>query len=125
VAYTRPDAELNAEADWKAGRHVEMSIHDGAPGAAGTDNEASGGGYARVTVAWEAAGDDGPLGAGVQPGSVGRAWAAPMFSLPAGDWTHYAYWDGLTLRETGDLPTTYTLASAGSYQPNCVTGPNV
>lgn len=125
MSYTRPDAELNAEADWKAGRHVEMGIHDGDPGAAGTDNEATGGGYARITVAWEAAGDEGPLGATYQPATVGVAYAAPMFDLPAGDWTHYTYWDGVTLRESGTLPTTFSLGSAGTYQPNCAVGPNV
>lgn len=121
MAYTRPDAELNAEADWKAGRHVEMSIHDGDPGVDGTANEAAG--YTRPTLSWSAAGVEGPLGAS-QPATVGVAYAAPSISLPAGDWTHYAYWDGATLRETGSLSTTYSMASAGTFQPALAVGPN-
>lgn len=34
---------------------VSLSLHDGAPGAAGTDNEITGGGYARETVTFDAA----------------------------------------------------------------------
>jgi hypothetical protein len=125
VPYTRPDAELNAEADWKAGRHVTMSIHTGDPGVAGTANEASGGGYTRETVTWGAGGAAGALGSTYQPATVGVAWGAPTFDLPAGTFTHYAYWNGSTLRETGTLPTSYVLGSAGTYQPNCAVGPNV
>ena len=119
------DAELNAKADDTAGRIDGMGIHDGDPGAAGTANEATGGtpAYARVDPAFAAAGVEGALGATDQPATVGVAWGAPSFDLPAGDWTHYSFWSGATFVGSGSLPTTYSVVSDSTYAPNVGVGP--
>ena len=92
------DAELNTQADAVAGRVAEVGLHDGDPGASGTDNEATGGSpaYARVAPTVEPAGDEGPLGAS-QPATVGIAWGEVTFDVPAGDWSWLSFW------ATGDV----------------------
>lgn len=62
-----------------------MSLHTGDPGSAGTDNELSGGPYARMPVEWAAASD----------GSRDIA-AAVTFDIPTGDVTvtTIGLWDG-------------------------------
>ena len=87
------DVELNTQADAVATRCVEVGLHDGDPGATGLDNEASGGSpaYARVPHNAEPAGDEGSLGAS-QPATVGLAWAAPVWDVPAGVWTWVSFW---------------------------------
>lgn len=108
-------AELNADADYKAGRVVKAGLHTGDPGAAGTSNEATGGGYAKITLAWEPAGDEGPLGASAQPATDGVAWSAPTFSHAAGTYTWLSYWTtGDVFIGKRDLPTSIVAAATGT-----------
>ena len=87
------DAELNATADWKAARVLEVGLHDGDPGVAGTSNEASGGSpaYARQDPAWDDAGVEGVLGVS-QPATDGVAWGYVEFDVPAGEYTFLSLW---------------------------------
>ena len=104
--------ELNATADWKAGRVVAVGLHTGAPGVAGTANEATGGSpaYARLDPAWDVAGVEGVLGAS-QPATVGVAWGYVEFDVPAGVFTHLSLWGtGSVFRGSVEIPTQTTVA---------------
>jgi len=92
------DAELNAEADRSAGQINALSLHTASPGTTGA-NEASGGSplYARKAPVFNAAGAVGPLGAILQPATVGVAWSNEVvFDVPAGSYTHWGGWSALT-----------------------------
>lgn len=127
MAFDWTDAELNAKADDTAGRIVTMHLHTGAPGVSGTANQATGGSpaYAPVTLAFEPAGDEGPLGASDQPATVGVAWAAPSFNLPPGDYTHYSYRGAASVFLGSDvLPSApYSVVTQEVYSPNVAVGP--
>ena len=90
---TWTDDELDATADFKAARVLEVGLHTGDPGAAGALLEASGGSpaYARVDPAWFEAGAEGVLGAS-QPATPGIAWGYVEFDVPAGAFTHLSFW---------------------------------
>jgi hypothetical protein len=112
VPTTWTDDELDATADFKAGRVLEVGLHDGDPGAAGTDNEASGGSpaYARLDPAWDAAGDEGALGV-TQPATAGIAWGYVEFDVPAGAWTYLSFWGtGDVFLGSVGIPTQTTVA---------------
>lgn len=119
------DVELNAQADSTAGRIATVHLHDGDPGDTGLDNEVSGGSYAPATPTFEAAGAEGPLGATDQPETVGRAWCAPSFSVPADTTlTHYSYRDVTDeVLGTFALPADEYFPDAGTYAPSVGVGP--
>lgn len=114
------DSELNAQADWEAGRIASTQFHSGDPGVLGTANEISG---ASGAPTFNAAGAVGPLGASDQPATVGVAWADLSVSIPADT---YVRW--YTHRDSGgavlgafSVPEEY-FASAGTYSPNLGVG---
>lgn len=123
MAVSWTDATLNAQANEDAGRCAFVSLHTGDPGSTGA-NEASGGSpaYARQPLSFNAAGTEGPLGAS-QPATVGVAWGEATFDLPAGDYTHYGYWNGSTFVGGGLLPSDVVLAAQGSQQVSFAVGP--
>lgn len=109
---TWTDDELDATADFKAGRVVLVGLHTGDPGAAGTLLEATGGSpaYARVDPAWDASGVEGVLGAS-QPATVGIAWGYVEFDVPAGAYTHLSLWGAADLfLGSVDIATQTTVA---------------
>jgi hypothetical protein len=71
----------NFVADQWASRGDIYSLHTGNPGASGTANEATGGGYARQTTTWS------PATGGVAVGSQ------MTFSVPDGTFTHMCRWN--------------------------------
>ena len=106
------DAELNVRADANAARVVLVGLHTGAPGVAGTANEATGGSpaYARLDPAWDAAGVEGVLGAS-QPATVGIAWGYVEFDVPAGAYTHLSLWGaGSVFRGSVEISEQTTVA---------------
>lgn len=86
----RVEATANSTADHWASLGDTYSLHTGDPGASGTANEASGGGYSRQTTTWSAA------TGGVATGSQ------MTFNVLAGDYTHMCRWSGSTLRDILD-----------------------
>lgn len=111
------NAELNAIADFEAGRIGAIGLHTTDPGANGTTGEASGSGYARQPITWAAAGAVGPLGAGSQPATPGDAWSSEAtFSVPSGQFTYASYWSavGGTYRGSKALPAAQGNPSAPS-----------
>lgn len=90
-------AELNTRTDAVATRIVAVGLHTGDPGAAGTLLEATGGtpAYARLSPAWEPAGDVGVIPA--QVATDGIAWGYVEFDVPAGSYSYLSYW------ATGDV----------------------
>lgn len=83
-----------------------MSLHSQNPTDTGAVGEIAGGGYARQTVSYGAA------VAGVRNLSV-----QPLFSVPAGAVvSHYAIWDGATLKDYGSFAASETFANAGTYR---------
>jgi hypothetical protein len=105
------DDVLNAQA---AGTFVPpdtVKVHTDDPGAAGTDNLIA---SSDEALAWEVAGDEGPLGASQQPATPGRSYAAPSITLSDdGEWL--SFWDGATFMGRVQCPQT---ATTGTYQPN-------
>ncbi|WP_251550317.1 hypothetical protein [Rhodococcus sp. 11-3] len=100
MTLTAPAATANAIADFIAARGNTFSLHTANPGAAGTANEASGGGYARQTGTYPAA-------------SGGETTTDEMvFDVSAGTYTHACRWNGSTLIEVIDNPD-ITISPAG------------
>lgn len=92
------DAERNAEADRSAAQMAYLSLHTASPGITGA-SEATGGSpaYARKAPTFNAGGAVGPLGAGLQPATVGVAWSSEVtFDVAAGSYTHWGSWSALT-----------------------------
>lgn len=92
------DAERNAEADRSAAQIAFLSLHTATPGVTGAA-EATGGSpaYARKAPTFNAAGTVGPLGATLQPATVGVAWSSEVtFDVPAGTYTHWGSWSAVT-----------------------------
>jgi len=90
-------AELNADADFQAGRIGALSLHTASPGTTGA-NETAGGApaYARQPITWAAAGAVGPLGATAQPATPGRAWSSEAsFDVKAGAYTYAGCWSAV------------------------------
>ena len=112
------DAELNAQADSLASRLVTAYVHSGDPGD-GTANVVD-----SAPLTWSAAGDAGSLGS-EQPATVGCAYAAPEFDLPADvTLTHRSYRDGGgVVRGVFELVPSEHFAAAGTYIPNVAVGP--
>ena len=109
---TWTDDELDATADFKAARVLEVGLHTGDPGVLGTANEAVGGSpaYARMDPAWDAAGVEGVLG-GSQPATPGIAWGYVEFDVPAGAFTYLSFWGtGDVFLGSVDIPTQTTVA---------------
>lgn len=79
------------------------SLHTGNPGAAGTANEASGGGYSRQSTVW------GTAAGGVVTGSQ------LVFPVLNGNYTHACRWSGTTLRDIIDI-TDVALSPAGEIK---------
>lgn len=110
------DSELNALADYEAGRIGALGLHTGDPGAAGTANQPTGGAL-QEAITFSAAGAAGPLGAGSQPATPGTAWSdQATFAAPAGQFTHVSFWSapGGTYRGSKALPETQGNPSASS-----------
>lgn len=85
----------------------EISLHSGPPGAAGTDNELTGGGYARLAPTY--------------PSSTAqeRDLSTPLlFDVPAGTVSHYVVWEGATPKDITALDAAEVFAAAGQYQLN-------
>lgn len=83
-----------------------MSLHSQNPTAAGTVGELTGGGYTRQAVSYGAA------VAGSRSLSV-----QPLFNVPAGAVvSHYAIWDGATLKDYGSFAASETFTNAGTYR---------
>lgn len=81
------------------------SIHTGAPTAAGTANEVSGGTYARKAISMDAA-------------TVGAVNSSnqPVFNIPAATTiTHYCLWAGGVCVDVGALSASETFTAAGDY----------
>ena len=92
------DAVRNAQADALAAMISHLSIHTTTPGTTGAA-EAAGGSpaYARKPVTFNAAGAIGPMGAAIQPATVGVAWSSQVvFDLAAGTYGWWGAWSALT-----------------------------
>lgn len=100
------EAERNAGADFHAGRISHLSLHTGDPGSAGA-NEVTGGGYARIAVAWDAA-----------VGGVADSTAEVIFDVPANiTITHTGAWSassGGTFRSGYTLETPIVVPVGGT-----------
>lgn len=92
-----------------------FSMHTGVPGAAGTANEVTGGGYARKTGTWNAGGADGSA-------TTGQI----EFDVPGGITLRYlSCWSGSTFRYYAALPADVPIGVAGKYYLTVVgTTPN-
>lgn len=98
MATLMADAERNNLADAQAARITHLSLHTATPGITGAA-EATGGtpAYARKAVTFNASGAVGPLGATLQPATVGVAWSSEVtFDVPAGSYTHWGAWNALS-----------------------------
>lgn len=120
---TYPDYELNAMADFEAGRCSFASMHTADPTTVG-DHEATGGtpAYARQALTFSLAGVQGPLGAAIQPATAGIAWCDQViFDLPTGSYGWVGLWgfppggDGGSsqLTSTKVVPTTVVMTTQG------------
>lgn len=101
------DVDRNADTDACVSRITHFSIHSLTPGLTGAD-EAMGGSpaYARMVPVFNASGAVGPLGAVLQPATLGIAWSDTMtFDVPAGDYTYWGAWDGAIYRRGNVLST--------------------
>lgn len=88
------DVDRNADANACVSRITHFSLHTTTPGITGAA-EAVGGtpAYARKVPSFNAAGAVGPLGATLQPATVGIAWSNTMtFDVPAGGYTYWGAW---------------------------------
>lgn len=95
---------LNQAADALSFTHI--SLHSGAPGAGGTANELSGGGYARQACTFGAA-----------VNGVRTLSNQPTFSVGAGTTvSHYVVWDGSTPKDIGAFSASETFTNAGTYK---------
>lgn len=132
---TYPDYELNAMADFEAGRCSSASLHTADPTTVG-DNEATGGSpaYARQTLTFSLAGQQGPLGAAIQPATVGVAWCEQVvFDLPAGTYGWIGLWgfppggDGGSsqLKSTQAMATSVVMGAQGQAAFAFGVGPGV
>ncbi|WP_253805078.1 hypothetical protein [Nocardia sp. FDAARGOS_372] len=83
-------AVKNSMANAWAAQGNTYSLHTGDPGAAGTANEATGGGYSRQNTTW------GSASAGTVTGSQ------ITFTVVAGSYTHMCRWNGSTLLNVFD-----------------------
>jgi hypothetical protein len=119
---TFTDLELNAQADFEAGRCLFASLHVADPTTVG-DKEATGGSpaYARQPLTFSAAGVQGPLG-GAQPATPGIAWCDQViFDVPAASYGWIGLWGIVTggdagssqLRATKALPTPVVMTGQG------------
>jgi hypothetical protein len=102
---------LNALKGTSPANHItHISLHTGAPGATGADNEVSGGSpaYARVAITWNDS-TTGNLDSSNQP----------VFNVPASTTvSHWAGWSastGGTAYVTGALSAPETFAAQGTY----------
>ncbi|QXW03993.1 phage tail fiber protein [Rhodococcus globerulus] len=93
-------ATANSVANHWASLGASYSLHTGHPGAAGTANEATGGGYARQATTW------GSAALGVVTGSQ------MVFPVAAGSYTYMCRWSGSTLLDVIDT-TDVTVSPAG------------
>ncbi|QPG06574.1 hypothetical protein IT774_05215 [Salinimonas marina] len=85
--------------------NVTASLHTADPGAAGTLNEVSGGGYARKGITFAAA-----------TSGNRNATTLPTFDVPAGTTiTHAAFWSGTTFIATGTLAIPEAYGGNGKY----------
>lgn len=88
----RVASTANSTADYWASLGDRYSLHTGNPTAAGTANEATGGGYARQTTTW------GSASGGIVTGSQ------MTFSVVTATYTHACRWSsGGTLRDIIDI----------------------
>ena len=123
-----PDAERNYLADQAAARISHLSLHTAPPALTGA-NEATGGApaYARKPVTFNAAGAVGPLGATLQPATVGVAWSTEVtFDVPAGTFTHWGAWSALTAgtyRQGNTLSATQTPTGQAQIKHSIGVGP--
>lgn len=85
---------------------TQISLHSGAPGAAGANNEITGGGYSRQACTFGAA-----------VNGVRTLSNQPTFSVGAGTTvSHYVVWDGVTAKDIGAFSTPETFSNAGTYK---------
>lgn len=85
-----------------------ISLHSGAPGAAGTSNElpTAGGIYSRKAIGFGAAAD-----------GVREQTADVLHDVPAGSVvSHYVLWDGATAKKIAAYPQTETYAAQGQHK---------
>lgn len=101
------DLERNAEADAAASRITEFSVHYTTPGLTGAAEVVGGTpAYARKVPTFTPAGLVGPLGAVIQPATVGVTWCDTMtFDVDAGDYTYWGAWNGATYLRGNVLST--------------------
>lgn len=121
-----PPDEANWLADQQASRTTHYSLHSAAAGTTGA-SEAAGGGYARKPANWTVGGAVGPLGASLQPATVGVAWGSVSFAgAPAGSYLEVGFWSALTggtFRGSDDFPTAYTHVSGATPTWSIAVGP--
>lgn len=92
----------NAMADYWATRGTTYSLHTGNPGAAGTANELSGGGYARQSTTFGSA-------------SGGKVTGSQLSFQVLGAVTHMCRWNGSTLVDILDTVDA-TVSPAGQLK---------
>lgn len=124
-----PDDELNAMATADAARKTHLSMHTASPGTTGA-NEAAGGSpaYARKPLSFpNVAGAVGPLGASLQPATVGVVWSDVVtFDLAAGTYSHFGTWSALTagiFRGGNQLASSKTIAGQNQISVAIGVGP--
>lgn len=128
MATLMTDAERNYLADQQAARITYLSLHTATPSTTGAA-EATGGSpaYARQAVTFNAAGAVGPLGAALQPATVGVAWSSQVtFDVPAGTYTHWGAWTAQTAgtyRLGNVLSANQTLSGQGQIKHSIGVGP--
>ena len=83
---------------------TQVSLHSASPGVAGTDNELSGGGYARQNITYAAA-----------AGEARAASNQPAFSVPAASTVSFVgFWAAAAFRGDVDV-TDEVFGGAGTY----------
>ena len=101
---------LATAADSIADRIDGVSLHTGAPGSNGTNNEVSGNAYARATTSgsnW------------TETGSVSSNNAVIQFATPTGSWgtvTHFVVWDGNVALGSEALTTSRAVATGSDVE---------
>ena len=107
-------AGRNAMLDQLGTLATRLSLHTADPGTTGT-SEATGGSYARPTIAWAAASNGSKVTTGTPAATI---------AVPAGTYTHFGLWSaatGGTFYGGGSLSASETFAAAGEYDMNSVT----
>lgn len=128
MAALLPDADRNELADHQAAKVTHLSLHETTPGLTGAA-EAAGGSpaYARQPVTFNAAGAVGPLGATLQPATVGVAWSSQVtFDVDPATYGFFGTFDGVsagTFHGGNSVAAAQVVSSQGQVKLSIGVGP--